>query len=73
VQLPARVEALAGELARLTGVVAVVLGGSRATGTHGPDSDWDVGVYYRGMIDPGGLRGLGHEGYVSEVGEWGRS
>jgi hypothetical protein len=52
----------------------VVLGGSRASGTHRPDSDWDLGVYYRRSqrtLDPEDLRAVGHEGYVSEVGEWG--
>jgi predicted nucleotidyltransferase len=55
-------------------VVAVVLGGSRATATHRPDSDWDLGVYYRGSqrpLDPADLRRLGYAGYVSELGEWG--
>jgi predicted nucleotidyltransferase len=52
-------------------VVAVVLGGSRAVGTHRPDSDWDLGVYYGDAFDPGDVRRLGHEGYVSELGEWG--
>ena len=28
------------------GVVGVVLGGSRARGTHKPDSDVDIGIYY---------------------------
>jgi predicted nucleotidyltransferase len=52
----------------------VVLGGSRATATHQPDSDWDLGVYYRGSrraLDPDDVRRLGHEGYVSALGEWG--
>lgn len=52
----------------------MVLGGSRASGTHRPDSDWDLGVYYRRSqrtLDPEDLRAVGHEGYVSEVGEWG--
>jgi hypothetical protein len=51
-----------------------VLGGSRADGTHRPDSDWDVGVYYRSSgpgFDPGAVRGLGRPGYVSGLGEWG--
>ncbi len=69
--LPQPVEALAAGLAGLPGAVAVVLGGSRATGTHRPDSDWDLGVYYRGTLDPGEVRRLGHSGYVSELGEWG--
>ncbi len=73
-RLPSHVAALAGELAGLPGALAVVLGGSRASGTHRPDSDWDLGVYYRGSqrpLDPDDLRRLGHQGYVSELGEWG--
>jgi len=34
------------ELDGLPGVVGIVLGGSRARGTHRPDSDIDIGVYY---------------------------
>jgi predicted nucleotidyltransferase len=72
--LPAPVAALARELASLDGVVGVVLGGSRAGGTHRPDSDWDLGLYYRSSqrpFDPAGARRLGHQGHVSELGEWG--
>ncbi len=72
--LPGHVERVAAELGGLTGVVAVVLGGSRATGRHRPDSDWDLGVYYRASVrplDPAEVRGLGYQGYVSELGEWG--
>ncbi|MBO4204716.1 nucleotidyltransferase domain-containing protein [Micromonospora echinofusca] len=47
--LPAR-------LVAVDGVVAVALGGSRARGTHRPDSDWDLGLYYRGRLDVDGLR-----------------
>jgi hypothetical protein len=65
------VEELAAGLSRLPSAVAVVLGGSRATGTERPDSDWDVGLYYRGDFDPAGVRRLGHGGYVSGLGEWG--
>jgi Nucleotidyltransferase domain len=67
-------ETLAGELAAMPGVVAVALGGSRASETHRPDSDWDLAVYYRasrGPLDPQDLRRLGHDGYVSGLGEWG--
>lgn len=52
----------------------MVLGGSRAAAAHRPDSDWHLGVYYRGSqrpLDPAGLRRLGYAGYVSELGEWG--
>jgi predicted nucleotidyltransferase len=72
--LPAAVATLATDLAGLAGTVAVVLGGSRATATHRPDSDWDLGVYYRGSqrpLDPDDVSRLGHEGHVSELGEWG--
>ena len=58
-------------LATLPTVRAVALGGSRAQGTHRPDSDWDLAVYYRGPFDPADLRALGWEGEVSEVGGWG--
>jgi predicted nucleotidyltransferase len=69
--LPAPIATLAAELSSLPGVVAVVLGGSRAAGTDTASSDWDLGLYYRGRLDPGDIRGLGHEGHVSELGEWG--
>jgi hypothetical protein len=52
----------------------VVLGGSRADGTHRPDSDWDLGLYYRASearFDPAAVAALGHPGSVSRLGEWG--
>ena len=57
-------------LADIDGVVAVALGGSRATGHERPDSDWDFGVYYRGTIDPGAVRAIGYPGTVVAPGEW---
>ena len=62
---------VAGTLAALPGVRAVALGGSRGTGTHGPHSDWDFAVYYRGTFDPADLRAVGWPGEVSELGGWG--
>ncbi|MGX1514578.1 nucleotidyltransferase domain-containing protein [Streptomyces collinus] len=61
----------ANRLAALPAVRAVTLGGSRALGTHGPDSDWDLAVYYRGAFDPAHLRAVGWAGEVSELGAWG--
>lgn len=65
------IEALVPRLAELPGVVAVALGGSRALGTARPDSDWDIGLYYRGRFDIGHLRALGLRGHLAAPGEWG--
>jgi hypothetical protein len=67
---------MAGRLAEIPGVVAVALGGSRAIGTHRPDSDVDLGLYYRGSLDVTALRNLAAEVAgevlgISEVGGWG--
>jgi predicted nucleotidyltransferase len=64
-------EYIADTLAGLPGVVSVSLGGSRASGTNRPDSDWDFAVYYRGHFDPDDLRAVGWPGEVSRVGGWG--
>ncbi|MEU1052346.1 nucleotidyltransferase domain-containing protein [Streptomyces sp. NPDC005876] len=64
-------DVIADRLAALPTVRAVTLGGSRAQGTHRPDSDWDLAVYYRGAFDPADLRALGWEGEVSGIGDWG--
>ncbi|WP_328383061.1 nucleotidyltransferase domain-containing protein [Streptomyces sp. NBC_00400] len=52
---------IAAKVAQVPGVVGVMLGGSRARGTHRPDSDWDVGVYYRGAPDLAALEALAAE------------
>jgi hypothetical protein len=66
---------IADALAGLPGVQAVSLGGSRARGTARADSDWDLGIYYRGAFDPHRLRALaadhGWSGEVSAIGGWG--
>ncbi len=62
---------VADRLAELPRVEAVGLGGSRARGTHRPDSDWDFAIYYRGQFEPQALRDIGWPGEVSEVGGWG--
>jgi hypothetical protein len=59
-------------LAVLPGVLAVALGGSRASGTAAPDGDWDFAVYYRGAgFDPASLRTLGWPGEIFPIGGWG--
>ena len=59
-------------VAQVPGVKAVTLGGSRARGMARPDSDWDIGLYYRGSIDTDAIRALGYTGHVVEPGDWGR-
>ena len=68
--------ALAERLVAVGGVVGVLLGGSRARGTHHPDSDVDLGVYYRPPLDVDGLAALarevaGPDATVTRPGDWG--
>jgi predicted nucleotidyltransferase len=70
------IEDMAARLAKVPGVRAVALGGSRARGTHRPDSDWDLGVYYRGEVDVAALTALaadvtGEPVEVAGPGGWG--
>lgn len=67
---------LAGRLVGISGVVGVMLGGSRARGTHTPESDVDLGLYYRPALDVAALGELareiaGPEARVTSPGEWG--
>ncbi|WP_345656002.1 nucleotidyltransferase domain-containing protein [Streptomyces siamensis] len=71
-----RLQEIADRLAGVEGVVGVALGGSRARGTHHPDSDYDLGLYYRPPLDTGALRRLaseltGETVEVTEPGGWG--
>ncbi len=71
-----RLVEIANRLAEVGGVVGVCLGGSRATGTHRPDSDYDLGLYYRPPLDTAALRLLAAEltggpVEVTEPGGWG--
>jgi len=69
--------AMAHALTRVAGVEAVALGGSRARGTHRPDSDVDLALYYdRTRLDVEALRSLARELSGGEVavagpGGWG--
>lgn len=67
---------LGARLLSVGGVVGVVLGGSRARGTHRPDSDVDLGLYYRGDLDVPALQALADEvadtpAELTEPGGWG--
>jgi hypothetical protein len=67
---------MAGRLVEVSGVVGVLLGGSRARGDHTPDSDTDLGLYYRPPLDLAALRDLAHglagpAARLTEPGEWG--
>lgn len=67
---------IANRLVGISGVVGVCLGGSRARGAHRPDSDFDLGLYYRPPLDTAALRLLASEltggtVEVTEPGGWG--
>lgn len=68
--------ALADRLVSVPGVIGVMLGGSRGRGEGRPDSDTDLGLYYRGAIDVIALGVLareiaGPEAEVTAHGGWG--
>ena len=67
---------LADRLVTVPGVLGVVLGGSRARRDHTPESDTDLGLYYRLPLDTDRLDALakhvaGPSGQVTEPGGWG--
>jgi hypothetical protein len=70
-----RMRALAARLTEVPGMLADLLGGSRARGADTPDSDTDLGLYYRAPLDAA-LGRLAVEvacpaAQVSDRGEWG--
>ncbi len=65
------VDYVAQRLAGVPGVCAVALGGSRVTGDHHLDRDFDFAIYYRGRFTPDDIRQLGWPGQVSDIGGWG--
>ena len=71
-----RLPELAASLIEVPGVTGVLLGGSRARGAQTPDSDWDLGLYYRAPLDLDALRECAREyggptAQLTEPGEWG--
>ncbi|MDT7614602.1 MAG: hypothetical protein QOF00_2049 [Pseudonocardiales bacterium] len=71
-----RLREVAAALVAVDGVVGVMSGGSRARGDHVPESDADLGVYYRPSLDVAALRALarelaGPDAEVTEPGAWG--
>jgi predicted nucleotidyltransferase len=69
-------QSLADRLTTVEGVVGVVRGGSRARGDHTPDSDVDLGIYYRGDLEIASLGAIardvaGADAEVTERGGWG--
>jgi hypothetical protein len=71
-----RLTEVAARMAEVPGVIGVVLGGSRARGSHTPDSDTDVGLYYRSPLDVDRLDLLaksiaGPAAMVTAPGGWG--
>lgn len=71
-----RLHHLAADLARVPGVVGVVLGGSRARGDHVPESDVDLCLYYRSPLNVPALQTLaervsGPDARLTEPGGWG--
>lgn len=76
----ALIEQIVSEVKGVDGVRAIVLGGSRARGTHAPGSDIDLGIYYD-PVHPLDLTALNavatriddgrRENIVTPVGGWG--
>jgi Nucleotidyltransferase domain len=71
-----RLSELAGRIVGIHGIVAVLLGGTRARGEHRPESDVDLGLYYRPPLDIAALGALardvgGPRAQVTAPGGWG--
>jgi hypothetical protein len=71
-----RLRDMAAELCEVRGVRAVALGGSRARGTHRPDSDVDLGLYIEADADLAGVAAVatvwtGESVALTDRGGWG--
>ncbi|MFD0693230.1 nucleotidyltransferase domain-containing protein [Paenibacillus sp. GCM10027628] len=74
------IESVVRQLRNVPGIRAIVLGGSRARGTETPESDIDIGLYYRSdyPIDTDALDRVAssidderRSGLITPIGEWG--
>lgn len=79
-EIQAILEEIMKQLKGVPGIVGVVLGGSRAKGTHRPDSDIDIGIYYDAAagFDVRALALIAaklddehRESLITSLGEWG--
>ncbi|MFL1671824.1 nucleotidyltransferase family protein [Paenibacillus dendritiformis] len=79
-ELENTISKLVHRLKQINGVRAIVLGGSRARGSHNDNSDIDIGIYYdssNGLDIPGlqkvatDLDDAGRHNLVTEIGGWG--
>ena len=79
-QIELLLQKIVGELKEVEGVKAIVLGGSRARGTHTPSSDIDLGIYYHPAhpLDVAQLKNVAAElderhqsDLVTDIGGWG--
>jgi len=74
------IDSIVSKLRSIINVEAVVLGGSRASGTHRPDSDIDLGIYYSSTtpLNIEDIRKIAEEvndipnPVITNIGEWGR-
>jgi len=74
------ISSIVDSLKQVSGITALVLGGSRARGTESHDSDIDIGIYYDSEkgLDITQLRRVAaaidddhRENIVTEIGDWG--
>lgn len=70
VLLPA-ISEIVGFIRTFPAVKGIILGGSRGTGSHHQDSDWDLVVYYEGDLNPDSFTSLAKKYKIIGQGDWG--
>lgn len=79
-EIKAILDKIVAALSAVPGIQAIVLGGSRARGTHSPSSDIDIGIYYdSSTLDVGALNKATQavddehrENLIASPGGWGK-